>query len=255
MNQQIASTTSGNNGESTPHDLFALTDEQILEIEPEAQDVELSNAPPPGRTQESSQVAPASLQAGSNATAQNERRPDPNLIVSPPSAAAPEPPPWLAAQMKDPWSGEEARELWNGVQQAKSEAAAYRAAFANPEDARALKALYPGGVNEARAAAERARVLDDIDRAYFGATGKSAQEVSASREQLAQQMLGEDPAAFREMVFAGLRALETARTQPGTSSVGATPGSHGANGGQVSARGASPPPSAPSVVGAQPAAD
>jgi hypothetical protein len=38
MNQQIASTASGNNGESTPHDLFALTDEQILEIEPEAQD-------------------------------------------------------------------------------------------------------------------------------------------------------------------------------------------------------------------------
>src|SRR5260370_25573378 len=80
MNQQIASTTSGNNGESTPHDLFALTDEQILEIEPEAQDVELSNAPPPGRTQESSQVAPASLQAGSNPTAQNEKRPHPNLI-------------------------------------------------------------------------------------------------------------------------------------------------------------------------------
>jgi len=115
--------------------------------------------------------------------------------------------------MKDPWNGEEARELWNGVQQAKSEAAAYRAAFANPEDARALKELYPGGVNEARAASERARVLDDIDRAYFGAAGKSAQEVSASREQLAQRMLREDPAAFREMVFAGLRALEASGVQ------------------------------------------
>src|SRR5260370_1427595 len=123
-----------------------------------------------------------------------------------------------------------------------------------PHDLFALTALYPGGVNEARAAAERARVLDDIDRAYFGATGKSAQEVSASREQLAQQMLGEDPAAFREMVFAGLRALETAGSQPGTSSVGATLGSHGANGGKVSAGGPSPAPSAPSVVGAQPAA-
>jgi hypothetical protein len=115
--------------------------------------------------------------------------------------------------MKDPWNGEEAKELWNGVQQAKSEAAAYRAAFANPEDARALKELYPGGVNEARAAAERARVLDDIDHAYFGAAGKSAREVSASRAQLAQQMLREDPAAFREMVFAGLRALEESGTQ------------------------------------------
>jgi len=122
--------------------------------------------------------------------------------------------------MKDPWTGQEARELWNGVQQAKSEAAAYRAAFANPEDARALKELYPGGVSEARAAAECARVLDDIDRAYFGAAGKSAQEVSASRAQLAQQMLREDPAAFREMVFAGLRALEESGTQTG-SNVGA----------------------------------
>src|SRR2546427_4718150 len=117
--------------------------------------------------------------------------------------------------MKDPWTGEEARELWNGVQQAKS-AAAYRAAFANPEDARALKELYPGGVNEARVAAERARVLDDIDRAYFGAPGKSAEEVSVSRAQLAQTMVPENPAAFREMVFAGLRALEEPGAQTGS---------------------------------------
>src|SRR2546427_6575752 len=117
--------------------------------------------------------------------------------------------------MKDPWTGEEARELWNGVQQAKS-AAAYRAAFANPEDARALKELYPGGVNEARTAAERARVLDDIDHAYFGAPGKSAEEVSVSRAQLAQTMVPENPAAFREMVFAGLRALEEPGAQTGS---------------------------------------
>src|SRR5260370_37314460 len=63
-----------------------------------------------------------------------------------------EPPAWLAAQMKDPWGGEEAREVWNGVQQAGSGAAAYRAAVARPEDARALKGLYPGGVSGARAA-------------------------------------------------------------------------------------------------------
>src|SRR5260370_17743904 len=67
-------------------------------------------------------------------------------------------------------------------------------------------------------------------------------------------MRGEEPAAFRERVFAGLRALETAGSHPGTSSVGATLGSHGANGGKVSAGGPSPAPSAPSVVGAQPAA-
>jgi len=117
--------------------------------------------------------------------------------------------------MKDPWTGEEAKELWNGILQAKKEAADYRAAFATPEDAQALKELYPGGVTEARAAAERARVLDDFDRAYFGATGSSAEQTSASRAQLAAKMLREDPAAFREMVFAGLRALEQSGVQTG----------------------------------------
>jgi hypothetical protein len=221
MNQQITSTASGSNGESTTHDLFALTDEQILEIEPEAQGGESSNGHPPASGHEPPHVAPvnpesrrASLPVGSDAARQDaNRRLEAGATQTLPSTASVEPPPWLAAQMKDPWSGEEAKELWNGVQQAKSEAAAYRAAFANPEDARALKELYPGGVNEARAASERARVLDDIDRAYFGAAGKSAQEVSATREQLAQQMMREDPAAFREMVFAGLRALETSGVQ------------------------------------------
>ena len=136
----------------------------------------------------------------------------------------PEPPPWLAAQMNDPWSGEEAKEFWNGVQQARSEAAAYRAAFATPEDARALKELYPGGVNEARAAVNRARLLEEIDRAYFGAPGGSQEQASASREDLAQRMLREDPIAFREMVFAGLRALEAAeKGSPGSASASDLP--------------------------------
>ena len=115
--------------------------------------------------------------------------------------------------MKDPWGGEEAREFWNGVQQARSEATecqAYRAAFATPEDARALKELYPGGVSEARAVAERGRLLEEIDRAYFGAQGNSPEQLTASRAQLAQRMLREDPAAFREMVAAGLQALQQA---------------------------------------------
>ncbi len=216
MNQQIASTTAGN-GESTPHDLFALTDEQILEIEPEAQEVEVSTAQAAAAGREAAVVAPASMPAGSPTTTQAEQsRLEAGATRPPTTTSTSEPPPWLAAQMKDPWNGEEAKELWNDAQQAKSEAAAYRAAFANPEDARALKELYPGGVTEARGAAERARSLDDIDRAYFGAAGKSAQEVSASRAQLAQRMLHEDPAAFREMVFAGLRALEESGGQAGT---------------------------------------
>jgi hypothetical protein len=96
------------------------------------------------------------------------------------------------------------------VQRARSESEAYRAAVASPEDARALKELYPGGVSDARAAAERAQMLDDVDRAYFGAAGNSPEQTSASRAQLAQRMLREDPAAFREMVETGIRVLQEA---------------------------------------------
>ena len=88
--------------------------------------------------------------------------------------------------------------------------AAAPAPFSSPEDLHAVAELYPGGLTQAKTAAERARLLDDIDRAYFGAQGSTAEQVRASRAELAQMMLREDPAAFREMVFAGLRALETA---------------------------------------------
>jgi hypothetical protein len=217
------------NGHTALHDLFALTDEQILEIEPEAQDASVSGDPRVGTAQTSrtaGQQASSNQPEESDTAAKNAVRTEGFATGSSASHESPvtshvpaEPPPWLAAQMKDPWTGEEARELWNGVQQAQSEAAAYRAAFANPEDARALKELYPGGVSEARAAAERARVLDDIDRSYFGVAGKSAEEVSASRAQLAQTMLRENPAAFREMVFAGLRALEESGKGTGENAV------------------------------------
>jgi hypothetical protein len=204
------------NRQTALHELFALTDEQILEIEPEAQDVEVSSGQTAETREESPRVAPASLPASSLSARQNEGRSEPNqgatqgaAPAAQPGLAVPqEPPAWLAAQMKDPWTGGEAKELWNGIVQARQEAADYRAAFATPEDARALKELYPGGVNEARAVAQRARTLDDIDRAYFGAAGSSAEQTSAARAQLAAMMMREDPAAFREMVFAGLRALE-----------------------------------------------
>jgi hypothetical protein len=63
--------------------------------------------------------------------------------------------------------------------------------------------------------AERARALDDIDRAYF--TGDATQ-----RAQLATTMLREDPAAFREMVFAGLRALEAAEKNGSSAALNAS---------------------------------
>src|ERR1700682_1340609 len=195
--------------ESSAADLFALSDEQILEIAPEK---EVASGAWPRDSARMERVASAD-----SPPAANQALPPPQSkdATSASVEGETEPPAWLAAQMKDAWGGEEAREFWDGVQQARSEAAAYRAAFATPEDARALKELYPGGVSEARAAAERARLLDDVDRAYFGAAGNSPEQLSASRAQLAQRMLREDPAAFREMVEAGIKLLREAAAAQG----------------------------------------
>jgi hypothetical protein len=171
--------------ESNVADLFALSDEQILEIAPET---EVALTESPAENQETSTAAATSASTagpGEPPQAGTARAPSSTSHESPVTGhVGLEPPAWLAAQMQDPWGGEEAREFWDGVQHAKSEAAAYRAAFATPEDARALKELYPGGVSEARAAAERGRLLEEIDRAYFGTAGNSPEQTSASRAQL-----------------------------------------------------------------------
>ncbi len=106
--------------------------------------------------------------------------------------------------MSDPQAGAEARALWDSVQQSRTEAAGFREIFAKPE--------------EARAAAQRARLLDDIDHAYFAGD-------ATLRASLAASMLREDPAAFREMVFAGLRALEEG-AQASTARGDASPRAH-----------------------------
>jgi hypothetical protein len=215
-NQSLApSEISRTNGQSHPHDLFMLTDEQILEIEPDAQDVTVNDDVTPSESPAS--VAPAAESANQvEPQAQSAQARVPVL---------PEPPAWLAETMNDPQRGAEARALWEGAQRAEKEAASYREVFAKPE--------------EARAAAERARVLDDIDRAYFA--GDASQ-----RAQLAAMMMREDPSAFREMVFEGLRALEAAE-QPGkarsvASAVGRTLGSPTAHNSATQPGGASPAP-------------
>ena len=185
-----------NSASNTTQELFALTDEQILGIVSE-------------------DGTPAEEQAAPD-TPSELRLPDKNSEVHEAGAAsqtgvpAPlQPPKWLADKMEDPRLGDEARDLWASMQKAQSEAAAYREVFANPEDGRALKELYPGGVAAAKSAAERAQQLADIDGAYFGAAGKSAQELSAGRTALAQRLFAQDAAAFREMVAEGVRLLET----------------------------------------------
>lgn len=170
-------------------DLFALTDEQILEIEPEMQGAPGGDATATVPVAEAGTAQTTASGAASAAT--NE--------AGAATADGAEPPRWLAEVMADPQRGGEARDFWNGVAHARQDAAAYREVFAGPA--------------EARAAAERARALDQIDRAYFSG-------IAGERSQLAATMLREDPAAFREMVIEGLRALEQAE-KSGVASQGA----------------------------------
>src|SRR6267154_1695766 len=120
MDLLATTTAASTNGETKLGDLFVLTDEQILEIEPQSQQ-EMATDPSAFRTRDNS----ASTREAPIATV--ERTED--IAVRGGHDAA-EPPAWLAAQMQDAWGGEEAREVWNGVQQARSEAAAYRASIA-----------------------------------------------------------------------------------------------------------------------------
>jgi hypothetical protein len=206
-------------GATAARDLFALTDEQILQIEPEAQDVEVfagertDSADPlredlnllsPPASNDRSSVADSrgqnSTLAGNTATSvATVKPPTQNSETDAATNSSAEVPAWLTERMNDPQNGAEARALWTDVQTTRQEASAFREVFVKPEDA--------------RAAAERAKTLDDFDRAYFGVTGSAPEQLSASRAELASKMLREDPAAFREMVFAGLRALESAAQQ------------------------------------------
>ena len=140
MNEQMATATASG---GDVHDLFALSDEQILEIAPETEgartELPATSEQAPGKQAPASQREDSTRKATAPSSASHESPVTSHVALEPPA--------WLAAQMQDPWGGEEAREFWDGVQQARSEAAAYRASFASPEDARALKELYPGGVS------------------------------------------------------------------------------------------------------------
>ena len=236
-----AATHTSTNAATSAHELFALSDEQILQIDPDAQDGEMFGgertdvhdplredldllavgAPVDGsgdgrQGRRQGKGADDGLKAvATKATTKathtqlNARAADASVgtqVGTPAGTSANatstehgEAPAWLVARMNDAENGAEARALWDGVQAARQEASAFREVFAKPEDA--------------HAAAARARTLDDFDRAYFGVAGQPSEQLSAARAELAARMLREDPAALREMVFAGLRALEAASQQ------------------------------------------
>jgi hypothetical protein len=181
-------------------EVFALTDEQIVGLGPEEDDRREASSKErdAGRREDGADAARShtGAQSGEIPRSADLRQ----QAGSARNDMTTEVPQWLAERMSDPRHVEAAKEFWDGKQRAEKEAAAYREVFATPEDARALKEIYPRGASEARAAAERARALDEIDSAYYRGD-------AAARTQLAQRMMAQNPNAFREMVEAGMRLL------------------------------------------------
>ena len=102
-------------------------------------------------------------------------------------------PAWMAAAAADPRHGGEARELWREHQE-------FRAAFASPEEARAVKELLPGGVRDVLSLREATQSVERIDAALFSGDARAQAEVVA-------ELARANPAAFRSLFAEAAKVL------------------------------------------------
>jgi hypothetical protein len=102
-------------------------------------------------------------------------------------------PSWMVAAAADPQHGGEAQQLWREHQE-------FRAAFASPEEARAIKELLPGGVRDVLTLREATQSVDRIDAAIFSGDARAQSEVVA-------ELARANPAAFRSMFAEAARVL------------------------------------------------
>jgi len=106
------------------------------------------------------------------------------------NATTAEMPAWMAA---DPRHSAEAQELWREHQE-------FRAAFASPQEARAVKELLPGGVRDVLSLREATQSVERIDAALFSGDARAQAEVVA-------EMARANPAAFRSMFAEAAKVL------------------------------------------------
>jgi len=190
---------SGANGAGTGTGAY-LTDEEILGIDPPS---------PKGGYggQALDDVGNTSAQsAGSKVASVGARHAVP-LQPAPQGdttgAAANGMPEWMLAAAGDPQHGAEAQRLWQEHQ-------AFRASFSNPEEARAIKELFPGGMQEAQALRQAAQELrslrqaaqavDQLDAAIYSCDARAQSEVVA-------ELARANPAAFRSLFAEAAKVL------------------------------------------------
>src|ERR1700680_4004569 len=180
-----------------------LTDEEILGIESPSPNGGIGglgndNAPRPGGQQNGVTEASGPAEEGAAKTTQAE------------ACATGAMPEWMATLAADPKHGAEAQQLWREHQE-------FRAAFASPEEARAIKELLPGGVRDVLTLREATQSVDRIDAAIFSGDARAQSEVVA-------ELARANPAAFRSM-FA-----EAAKVLAGMGTRGSEAGGRGTGG-------------------------
>jgi hypothetical protein len=104
-------------------------------------------------------------------------------------------PQWMQAIAGDTQHGAEAQALWQEHQ-------AFRAAFSSPAEARAIKEMFPGGVQEVPTLTQAAQSVDRIDAAIFSGDVRAQSEVVA-------ELARANPAAFRSLFAEAAKVLAT----------------------------------------------
>src|SRR6266478_6532530 len=176
----------GTNGAGSATGAY-LTDEEILGLEPVGV-----------ASKEHNRVAPQDDKAESvgarhavplQLEAQGARPVSSGMEVQ----AAPGMPQWMVAAAGDPKHGAEAQRLWQEHQ-------AFRASFSSPDEARAMKELFPGGAQEAQTLRHAAQAVDQLDAAIYSGDARAQSEVVA-------ELARANPAAFRQLFSEAAKVL------------------------------------------------
>ena len=208
-----------------------LTDEEILGIEPVGVSDTKTNNVIPSEARNLSSIDDANnpdtqRDSSGKGGPRNDSAPD-SAAGKAPGAQMPE---WMRVVAADPRNGGEAQQLWREHQE-------FRAAFASPEEARAIKELLPGGVKDVLTLRDATQSVDRIDAAIFSGDARAQSEVVA-------ELARANPAAFRSMfaeaakVLAGMgQSLEAGdRRQEAGNSAGANSAIGAVAGGELENR-------------------
>ena len=175
-----------------------LTDEEILGLEPvgaprQQRDSSARSVPRnDGASSDDRGPTPTDRDASASRQAETPRNDNRqgSAARQPNSESMPE---WMQSLAGDPKHEAEAQQLWQEHQ-------AFRASFSSPDEARAIKELFPGGAQEARTLKQAAQAVDQLDAAIYSGDARAQSEVVA-------ELARANPAAFRQLFAEAAKVL------------------------------------------------